>query len=379
MLVRGARTPGASFLAICAPGKPWARSLSKKNDDGVSLADALNLLSPQKDTKPIEYQPSLFDTWRNGPVNEKFSKSSDLQLQFKIPSSETKKHLDHLLAGLNVFSTHSVSSVDLLTSPPHVVSRHIRAIGDEAELVKICRLLYYQDKLTYPLLFDIVFNKNLVHLDQLPVDVTRLSPEQLPHWPQESFLRWNIVMMKKYYDQKKPLQIVKNLRDNFDSQYLPSIKQGILSPFYERTVWRFHHQFFKLTSTLGGMHDVKSDILLWEVIKDGQNLAKKLSGDQRLVPLQRLFFKISSSELPAAPPGAPDPVRQLRQISIKNKLHALHLADCEDVGDRELMALQTFAGLEKVLAGAGNDALLAELRSLRDLSVENEEWFYAPA
>ena len=91
------------------------RLFSFKNDDGVSLADALNLLSPQNDHKPVDYLPSLLDNLRHGPVNEKFSKQAPSE-QFKMPASDTKKHLDHLLAGLNVFTTHTMSNYELLTS-----------------------------------------------------------------------------------------------------------------------------------------------------------------------------------------------------------------------------------------------------------------------
>lgn len=358
------------------------RLFSFKNDDGVSLADALNLLSPQNDHKPVDYLPSLIDNLRHGPVNEKFSKQAPSE-QFKMPASDTKKHLDHLLAGLNVFTTHTMSNYELLTSPQHVVSKYIKGLEDEAVIIAIAKLFYFQDKLTFPVLFDLVLNKNLLHLEKLPVDVNRLSPEALPYWPEESFLRWNVIMLKKYYDQKKPLQIVKNLKEHFEKSYLPSIQQGTISPFYERIIWKFHHEYFKLQTNNSGLRSIKSEILLWEATNDNYTLAVKLSKDKQLVPLQRIIFEICSSVLQQNNLSRSDQVRivgQLKHISIKNKLHALHLPDKFGTGERDMVTQQVCSSMEKLLITvAGTEELLKKVRNLRDSSTPNEEWIFMPA
>lgn len=358
------------------------RLFSLKNDDGVSLADALNLLSPQNDHKPVEYLPSLLDNLRHGPVNEKFSKQAPPE-QFKMPASDTKKHLDHLLAGLNVFTTHTMSNYELLTSPQHVISKYIKGLEDEAVIIDIAKVFYFQDKLTFPVLFDLVLNKNLVHLDKLPVDVNRLSPESLPYWPEESFLRWNVIMLKKYYDQKKPLQIVKNLKEHFEKDYLPSIQRGSISPFYERIIWKFHHEYFKLLANNSGMRSLKSEILLWEATNDNHALAVQLSKDNQLVPLQRILFEICSSVLQQKDLPRSEQVRivgQLKHISIKNKLHALHLPDKFGTGERDMVTQLVCASMEKMLMSvAGTEELLKKVRNLRDASIPSEEWIFMPA
>lgn len=190
-------------------------------------------------------------------------------------------------------------------------------------------------------------------------------------------------MLKKYYDQKKPLQIVKNLKEHFEKDYLPSIQQGSISPFYERIIWKFHHEYFKLLANNSGMRSLKSEILLWEATNDNHALAVQLSKDNQLVPLQRILFEICSSVLQQKNLPRSEQVRivgQLKHISIKNKLHALHLPDKFGTGERDMVTQLVCASMEKMLMSvAGTEELLKKVRNLRDASIPSEEWIFMPA
>lgn len=371
------------YLRLLAYGRFRGQKnfFSLKNDDGISLADALNLLSPQKESLATEYLPSLLDSWRHGLANEKFSKKAAIQEEFKMPSSDTKRHLDHLLAGLNVFSNHTMSNYELLTSPPHIIRKYIKSLETEDEIIEVAKLFFYQDKLTFLVLFELVLSKNLTNIKRLPVEINNLSPEVLPYWHEESFVRWNVVMLKKYYDQKKPLQIVKNLKENFELVYLPSIQEGKLPPFYERIVWKFHHEYFKQSSKHEPT-DLRSKILLWEATSDSDALATALLKNKQLDTLQRILFEISSNEALRVSMSSRDYAHfmgRLKRLSMRNKLHALHLSEGFSHRERELIVQLTCLSIEKLLQDSlGNEELLARVRNLREGTISEDLWQLAP-
>ena len=216
------------------------RTISNKDDsdkDNVLLADALNLLSPRTEIKnTINYKPSLFTNLiaKDSLTDEKI----EPYLNYKLPNSDTKRHLDQLLAGLNIASQTNDSlaktNYQLLTSSYKDLRKYVNNIDNENSLIELVKLFYSQNQLSSRLMTDILLNKHLINLNKLPFDINSMNLKDFKNWQEINFVQIKVVLLKKYYDLKKPLLIVKNLKENFIQVYLPMIRLGELTPFYER-------------------------------------------------------------------------------------------------------------------------------------------------
>lgn len=291
------------------------RTISNKDDsdkDNVLLADALNLLSPRTEIKnTINYKPSLFTNLiaKDSLTDEKI----EPYLNYKLPNSDTKRHLDQLLAGLNIASQTSDSlaktNYQLLTSSYKDLRKYVNNIDNENSLIELVKLFYSQNQLSSRLMTDILLNKHLVNLNKLPFDINSMNLKDFKHWQEINFVQIKVVLLKKYYDLKKPLLIVKNLKENFLQVYLPMIRLGELTPFYERIIWKFYFEYIlplKLDIShneayfIKLLNNIKSTFIIWEssLINNGDITKFALKYHESiLTPLQKSFLKLCSIKL----------------------------------------------------------------------------------
>lgn len=291
------------------------RTISNKDDsdkDNVLLADALNLLSPRTEIKnTINYKPSLFTNLiaKDSLTDEKI----EPYLNYKLPNSDTKRHLDQLLAGLNIASQTSDSiaktNYQLLTSSYKDLRKYVNNIDNENSLIELVRLFCSQNQLSSRLMTDILLNKHLVNLNKLPFDINSMNPNDFKHWQEINFIQIKVVLLKKYYDLKKPLLIIKNLKENFMQVYLPMIRLGELTPFYERIIWKFYFEYIlplKLDIShneayfIKLLNSIKSTFIIWEssLMNNGEITKFALKyHESALTSLQKSFLKLCSIKL----------------------------------------------------------------------------------
>mmetsp|Transcript_4276 Transcript_4276/g.4697 ORF Transcript_4276/g.4697 Transcript_4276/m.4697 type:complete len:455 (-) Transcript_4276:1749-3113(-) len=292
-----------------------ARGISNKHDsdnENVLLADALNLLSPRTEVKnTINYKPSLFTNLiaKDSLSDEKI----EPYLNYKLPNSDTKRHLDQLLAGLNIASQTSdslaKSNYHLLTSSYKDLRKYINSLDNERSLIELVKLFYSQNELSSRLLTDVLLNKHLVNLDKFPFDINKMNPNDFKNWQKINFIQIKVVLLKKYYDLKKPLLIIKNLKENFMQVYLPMIRLGELTPFYERIIWKFYFEYIlplKLYIShneayfIKLLNSIKSTFIIWEssLMNNGEIAKFALKyHESALTPLQKSFLKLCSIKL----------------------------------------------------------------------------------
>lgn len=340
-------------------------------EDNVVLADALNLLSPNENEKPqnsrlgdtsasvtSNYRPSLLSNLRGsetGPdelVSEpglgKYFKGLELLESHKNQTS-VQEHLDHLLAGINFVSqpnSNEKSSYELLNTSPKELLSYIRRLSTEQSIIQVFETFYYQNALTPKITMDLFLNKNVVDLNKFPIKLNKISSDDVcfKSWTHLDFLHVNIVLLKKFHDLKQPLQIIKNLQENFELQYLPSIKTGTLTPFYERIVWKFYFDYLLLLEAnqekseefyIKSLNRLNSTFLIWEssIRRSTEIVQFALDHHKReLNPLQLAFLKLVGSrltrdvidqELAASSPLNPKSrtLSKLKQMSIKYKIY----------------------------------------------------------
>ena len=329
------------------------RCLSSKKDDdelkkdqgNVVLADALNLLSPKPQVQNhINYKPSLLYALTTGGGLDKTK--LEPYLKYDMPESSVNEHLEKLVSGISVVYQKDIGKVShkSLSLPYRELKSLIWSIKDENELIELVRLFYGQNKLTAKIMLHVIMNKNLQDLRKLPFDLQSINSVTFPSWKEIDFIHINVAMLKKYYDLKEPLLIIRNLRKNFHVRYLPMIKEAKLSPFYERIVWKF---YFEYTSTLDpescndeahyirALDSLKSSFLIWESSLAKSSVIAKLilhSYQSKMHPLQMFLLRLSSCRLvekldkPHLVNGHMRHVSLLsclKKISIKHKIYAL--------------------------------------------------------
>lgn len=302
--------------------------------ENVVLADALNLLSPRKapvDRPNISYKPSLLSHLTSGSLSEQkqFSEANLTKLlsdSLPEPSNNrnsVKEHLDHMLAGLNYVSSYSIGDssgggsgapLDLLALSSKELLIYIKLLKSEQALVKVFEFFHYNNALTLKITTEIVLNKALVNLNKLPVQIDSLllndtKRNSFKNWSKEDVISLNIILLKKYHDLKKPLLIIRNLKENFESHYLPTIEGAggsdkvWLSPFYERIIWKFYFEYLLQDEQyyIQRISRLRSTILIWESSIPSKSIDLFTSAfefhKQDLNPLQLAFFKLCSSKL----------------------------------------------------------------------------------
>lgn len=377
------------------------RCYSSKNNDSVLLADALNLLSPTATAQShTSYKPSIFDSLTKGPVSEQSHKFTEFQAP---PKADFSASVNHLLSDLNLVSLfNGKSQYELLKSLPKELKKHIRGLCHEDKIVELAKLFFYQNRLSVGLLVEMVLNRNMVNLKKLPFDVASLERAQLAQngWLDVHFAQFNVVLLKKYHDMRKPLLIIKNLKDHFVTSYLPLIEAQKLTSFYERIVWKFYFEYLQKEHPeefyIRKLGSFRSTMLIWELSQanNGEIAKQALSMHKSLNPLQEVFLRlvgsaafqsVVSTELAELDDGRSALLTELKKLSIKNKLYELP----EDVKKVSAETRQTFYflinGMESVLdrlavlAGENQktevEAISESLRTVKKdlVSVKTEE------
>lgn len=270
-----------------------ARRYSKKASEPENIADALGLLLPRKNVTP-KYKPLILRNLQRGPVTEQYGELKRSILgHYEIPKVNHFQGLESLFS--NLVKMPQVSRL------PNDLYNQVRLLQNEDELLELFRLSYYQNKLTFKLFTRFLLNKSLRDLLKLPFDLNNPDLEQLKanHWTPEDFIHLRILLLKKYFDLKMPLPILRNLRQNFDSEYFPLIQKSRLAPFYERIVWKFVFDYTHMgqeANFIRSLNDVRSSFLIWEVSSDnGLSAARTILEQHDLNLPQAVFFKVVSS------------------------------------------------------------------------------------
>lgn len=314
------------------------RFLSKK-DETVILADALNLLSP----KPA-YKPSLLDNLTKGPAHEQYSQRKFYDLPIK--SLAHTKYVDTLL--LNLQMIHN--NVDIVSLSELDLKSHIRKLTKQSDFIHTYNCLSHCNRLSFDILSLILLNKNLK-------DYSFITSDDV---------RFKILLMKKYYDLKQPLKIIKDLKENL-SLYLDLIKQNKLSPFYERIIWKFNFQYIKQFDEVHYiklLDSAKSSILIWESSNQfNPNLIETILSQKNLTQPQKSFFKILSSDFITSN-MTPTILSNFKKISIKFKLHDLQSIDSSFIS--------TLQDLVNVISDQKDDQLKLLMKELQLIALSAE-------
>lgn len=293
-LVRATRSLGVRYM-----------SKNGGMNESSMLADALNLLSPtSKVNNTHNYKPSIFDHLTKGSISEQINIRAGANEKAKDPVN-FQKSVKGLLDDLNLVSSKSFEDDFLwLDSPLKQQKKYIRSITDEAKLLQLIRLFFYQDKLSLSILTEILLNPNFTKISALPFYINQLPKRPASKWTPLNFVQLDIVLLKKFHDINKSFSIFNNLKQNFETIYLPLIKDNELSPFYERIIWKFYFDFTKELNSKGEsyyieqLNSLKSSVLIWEssLFKSADISKTILSNfEKELNTLQKLFFQICSS------------------------------------------------------------------------------------
>lgn len=320
------------------------RHYSSKKNDAVLLADALGLLSPRKTVKnPSNYRPLIFTNLQKGSVTEHYNEiKKDLLADYEIPKFDHAKQMDGLLVNLRAVSeiTHNRVLQKNLYS-------HVTLLQNEDELIELANLSFYQNRLTLPLLTKFLLNKNLTTLTRLPIDVLNVDKPALAKngWSETNFTELKVLLMKKFHDLNKPLVIVKLLKENFDTEFLPLIKLRQLTPFYERIIWKFHFDYISLNeaSYIKSLGNLRSSFMIWESSSAKcVSVAREILANHTLSALQSSFLRLCScsavdsvilSELES---GRSPLLSSLKKISVKFKIYEVRNTATESVATRAL-------------------------------------------
>lgn len=294
----------------CLSSKRAENEDLKKDRGNVMLADALNLLSPKPQIENhINYKPSLLYALTTGGGLDK--SKLEPYLKYDMPESSINEQLERLISGISVVYQKDIGKVSQrsLNLPYKDLKNLVWCIKDENELIELVRLFYGQNKLTAKIMFHVLMNKNLQDLRKLPFDVQSLNSVTFPTWKEMDFIHINIAMLKKYYDLKEPLLIIRNLRENFHARYLPMIKETKLSPFHERIVWKFYFEYISILDHencndeahyIKALDSLKSSFLIWESSLAKTSVIAKLIlhlYQSKMHPLQMFLLRLSSCRL----------------------------------------------------------------------------------
>ncbi|KAI5955567.1 hypothetical protein KGF57_003700 [Candida theae] len=295
----------------------WKDHKYSKRPDNEALADALNLLS-KPSTKP-KYKPSLFKSLAGDPIDEQLS-NVNRSLYIKQESHVNEQFVNNLLWGIkSSLLDPQINHSQLLNDmSPDELSSYIKRMKSEDHLREIVQLFHNHDRLTLPILREVLLNKSLKNLDNFPISLTRF--DGITGIDEKAAVHLNIIMLKKYYDLNRPLDIIRNLKMNFAKDYLPLIESRKLSPFYERIVWRFVFEYLRQYNEehyIRSLESLHSSFLIWESSSYSSSQAIAhivLENHSEMSKLQNLFFKIASFTRTHEVP-------KLRKISIKHKLY----------------------------------------------------------
>lgn len=219
--------------------------------------------------------------------------------------------------GVNYSQLYEMNRIDL--------SAFIANVDSQEILFDIMETFLNHNKLTPRVLTDIILNRKLQDLDKSPVDLINLK--QLTNFQELDVYKIQIVLLKKYHDLKQPLNIVKNLKHNFDTIYLPLIESRRLTPFYERIVWHFTFDYlnqYKEPHYIEALNNLRTSFLIWETTKKRKSTQisqQILNLHKDLNELQRSFLETASSV------EDPTHISSLRKLSMKYRIYELHPED----------------------------------------------------
>lgn len=356
-----------------------AKNLEKEN---VILADALNLLSPKD-----KYRPSLLANLTKGSAHEQY-KADDV-LNIKMPSNVTSTnnkevYLKNLFFGLSELLANKKNEV--LQMNDRELHVYAKTLTSEAKIFETIQLLQYQGRLTPRLLMELTLNRHLVNLARCPINLMEIEKVDLS-WKNPLFnVHYNIILLKKFQDLKKPLMVIKNLKQNFDKYYLPLIIEGKLSPFYERIVWKFYFEYIKQYNEvyyIDSLKSLKSAFLIWEsspALHNG-DIAKHLAQSNMLNELQSIFFRICADERTQAciteemEQGNSTLLSNLKQVSIKYKIYDMAEVPVDEssrlVYYSLINSLENIVSNRMALDSPSKMALLAEMKRYKEERLMN--------
>jgi hypothetical protein len=293
------------------------RTVSTKTDD-VMLADALNLLSPN------EYKPSLISNLTKGPVVEQYKNKDILNLALKRNTNHDK-YIQNLLHGLN--TTSKFTADDILTLSNKSLCQYLKGIKSQRKLLEVFDLLYHHQKLNIRLITEIVLNAALV-------DLRLINLEKL-HLTLQNQVQLEIILLKKYHDLNKPMQIIRNLKSNFNDSYYPLIKRKKLPSFYERIVWKFNFQYilqYDQIYYINHLDNLSSSFLIWESSPPNMHkqIVETIQKKHQLNRIQSLFLSALTNESivslinqQVTTHGSSELLSSLKKLSIKFKVYQL--------------------------------------------------------
>ncbi|KAK6463056.1 hypothetical protein DFJ63DRAFT_334618 [Scheffersomyces coipomensis] len=349
------------------------RYLSKRSgDDGFSnpssinenvvLADALNLLSPAKHNEhtqqqryTADFKPSLYNNLTKGPASEQFkvedfthssSKAYNNGSRDSLKVNElTNKYVNTLLFGIKSSNIINRFNLDLSSMSPKELSNYIKSITEEDKLMELIDLLYSQNKLNIKNLTEIVLNPGFKDFSKCSIDLLNINKNYIKFDSPIHYTQFNIILLKKFYDLKAPLQIIKNLKSNFDKYYFPLIKEKKLAPFYERIVWKFQFQYNRKVQKsnlnelyyMNELNNLQSSFLIWESSSSSSLTSYDINRviinymlteqASKLTALQLLFLKICIQNLnhfEDANTVNTKLLSNLKRISIRYHIYSLH-------------------------------------------------------
>lgn len=339
---------------------------SRQKPDTLLLADALGLISPQKAVpNASNYKPLLLRSLQNEKLPEP---------KIHIPTKDHTQLLQTLLMDLQKATQPRVKR-DLT---------FVKRENTEEEILDLINLLFAQRKLTLALFTKLLLHRNLTLLGRLPFSLDACKDDLIKNgWTETNLVELQVVLLKKYHDLKKPLLIVRSLKENF-STFQAMIEAGQLSPFYERIVWKFYFDYAATPHDevywIRKLDSVRSSFMIWESSSKNGKIASAALKQHKLSPLQSVFLRLCCSN-PAQrliqsefESGASPFLSLLKKISVKNKLYKLD-EDPTKVGSRALVYL-VIHSMESAIANLALDAeleqLLGELAAYRASLMKQE-------
>ncbi|RCK60762.1 hypothetical protein Cantr_08054 [Candida viswanathii] len=306
-----------------------------QEQENTALADALNLLV--KSTEQVK-QPTLYSSLTKGPVEEQFK-----HVEANIPESMTRLSNQFMIDILNDINTsditrHGINYSELYKMNNRELHAFISGLTSEESLYEIVRTFHSHNKLTLGVLISALLNKNLKHLVLFPLNLSQLRSD--PQFSESDVTKIEVIMLKKHHDLKMPMNVIRLLVQNFESKFLPLIKSGAMTPFYERIVWRFVFEYLKQYKELHyieQLNNIRSSFLIWETsMKNSNSVAKDILAHHKdLKGLQKHFMTIASADNLTA-----DKLKTLKRMSIRYRISLL------DPVDNEL-----YDGMNSVLGG----------------------------
>ncbi|KAI5951160.1 hypothetical protein KGF54_004234 [Candida jiufengensis] len=344
------------------------------------LADALNLLIKPSSTTTSKnkqysynqkYKPSLYKSLTKGSISEQFNTDNITKFDYK---SDKHQHINDMFVNNLIFglksskldSSKNLNHSALLKLNTNDLSKYIKNVKDEHHLLEITQLFINHSKVNIRFLTDILLNKSVLNLKALPINLESMTP--IHGLNSEDMIKLQIILLKKHHDLKHPINVIRNLKSNFNKIYLPLIEQQKLSPFYERIIWRFVFEYLKQFNEeyyIENLNNIKTSFLIWE--SSTYNHIKQVSSQilqhhTNLNKLQILFLKIAQSN------NLPAQISDLKRISMKYKLYNISSSINDENSRKSSYAL--INDLEKYLVTYSKDndqfnSLLEELALYR--------------